>query len=108
MSATQVLSPLPTDHHNHLLVERPEPGQDHPERVVREIGEADRKRYERNLAEILAALGLDLDTAGTRDTPRRLLTALIDATQGYEGDPKLITSFPTECRGGTNCELAQI
>ena len=60
------------------------------------------------LARVLAALGLDLDTPGTRDTPRRLLTALIDATEGYEGDGKLVTSFPTECRGGANCELAQI
>ncbi|HEX8939269.1 MAG TPA: GTP cyclohydrolase I [Candidatus Limnocylindrales bacterium] len=74
----------------------------------RDIDDADRRRYERHLAEILAALGLDLDTPGTRDTPRRLLAALIDATEGYEGDPKLLTSFPTECRGGADCELAQI
>lgn len=74
----------------------------------RVIPEPERRRYERNLAEILAALGLDLEAAGTRETPRRLLAALIDATDGYDGDPKLITSFPTECRGGSNCEIAQI
>jgi GTP cyclohydrolase IA len=76
-------------------------GRDH-------LSEPDRRRFERNLAEILTALGLDLDTPGTRDTPRRMLAALVDATEGYDGDPKLITSFPTECLGGANCHLAQI
>lgn len=65
-------------------------------------------RFESHLGEILEALGLDLETAGTRDTPRRLLAALVEATDGYDGDPKLLTSFPTECHGGSNCELAQI
>lgn len=66
------------------------------------------ERFEGHLAEILSALGLDLATASTIDTPRRLLDALIDATDGYEGDPKLVTAFPTECRTGPDCELAQI
>jgi len=42
------------------------------------------------------------------DTPRRFLRAIHDATDGYDGDPKLLTAFPTECRGGPNCELAQV
>src|SRR5262249_10559638 len=54
------------------------------------------QRFERNLAETLAALGMDLDTPGTRDTPRRLLEALYDTTAGYDGDPKLRTAFPAE------------
>jgi GTP cyclohydrolase I len=66
-----------------------------------------RQRFEGHLAEILGALGMDLDTAGTVDTPRRLLTALIDATSGYDGDPKLVTTFPTECHG-EGCDLAQV
>ncbi len=66
------------------------------------------ERLEGHLAEILEALGLDLDTPSTRDTPRRFLSALIDSTDGYEGDPKLVTSFATECRSGADCELAQI
>ncbi len=74
----------------------------------RHLSAEERARFERNLGEILAALGLDLATPGTRDTPRRLLTALIDATDGYDGDPKLITAFPTECHGGASCEIAQI
>jgi len=72
------------------------------------LDEMDRRRFEGNLAEILTALGLDLDTPATRDTPRRFLRALQDATDGYEGDPKLMTVFPTECRGGADCELAQV
>ncbi len=67
-----------------------------------------RERFEENIAEVLTALGLDLGTPATMDTPRRFLQALEDATDGYEGDPKLVTAFPTECHGGANCELAQI
>jgi GTP cyclohydrolase I len=78
------------------------------ERAPRDFSEANIERYAGNIAEILAALGLDLDTPGTRDTPRRFLSALIEATDGYDGDPKLVTAFPTECRGGSDCELAQI
>jgi GTP cyclohydrolase I len=77
-------------------------------RTPRELSDADVERYTGNIAEILEALGLDLETPGTRDTPRRFLSALIEATDGYEGDPKLVTAFPTECRGGSDCELAQI
>lgn len=72
------------------------------------IDEADRSRFEGYLAEILEALGLDLGTPGTQATPRRFLAALIEATEGYAGDPKLVTTFPTECRGGPDCEQAQI
>jgi GTP cyclohydrolase I len=76
--------------------------------VPRNLSEDDRLRYEGYLAEILAALGLDLDTPATAATPRRFLRALFDTTSGYEGDPKLLTAFPTECRGGANCEIAQV
>jgi GTP cyclohydrolase I len=62
----------------------------------REIAPTDRRRYERYLGEILAALGMDLETPGTRDTPRRFLQALLDATSGYDGDGKLHAAFPAE------------
>jgi GTP cyclohydrolase I len=74
----------------------------------RPLTASDRRRFEGYLAEILGSLGLDLDTPGTRATPQRFLAALVDATEGYEGDPKLVTAFPTECRGGSHCEQAQI
>jgi GTP cyclohydrolase IA len=62
----------------------------------RAIDAADWRRFERHVAEIFAAFGMDLDTAGTRDTPRRFLQALFDSTSGYDGDPKLHTAFPSE------------
>lgn len=74
----------------------------------RAISPEQHQRYEGYLAEILDSLGLDLQTPGTIDTPRRLLDALIDSTEGYAGDPKLMTVFPTECYGDASCELAQI
>lgn len=74
----------------------------------RHVGEEDWRRYEGYVAEILGSFGLDLSTPGTADTPRRFLRAIHDATDGYDGDPKLLTAFPTECRGGANCELAQV
>ncbi|HEY2072207.1 MAG TPA: GTP cyclohydrolase I [Gaiellaceae bacterium] len=65
----------------------------------RRLSDADWQQLERNAAEILAAFGMDLDTPGTRETPARFLRALYDATAGYDGDPKLLTSFPAEHRG---------
>ena len=66
------------------------------------------QRYERNLAEILGALGMDLHTPGTRETPRRLLQALVDATAGYDGDDKLLTAFPSERPAGVDGAHSQI
>src|SRR4051794_2338166 len=74
----------------------------------RSIDAADRHRFEGYIGEMLTALGMDLNTPGTADTPRRYVQALLDATDGYEGDPKLMTAFPTECYGDASCELAQI
>lgn len=64
--------------------------------------------YERSLGEIFTALGLDLNSPATRTTPHRFLRAMIDSTEGYEGDPKLLTVFGTECRGGSDCQLSQV
>jgi GTP cyclohydrolase IA len=69
---------------------------------------ADWQRFEDNVAEIFTAFGMDLNTAGTAQTPQRFLQALFDATAGYEGDAKLLTAFPTECRGGPDCRISQI
>jgi GTP cyclohydrolase I len=73
--------------------------------LPREIDPADWHRYRRNMAEIFEALGMELDTPGTRETPERFLRALFDATAGYEGDPKLLTAFPAE-HGRTADEIA--
>ena len=67
-----------------------------PQRWERSISAEEWARYERYVAEIFGAFGMDLDTAGTEDTPRRFLRAMFDATAGYDGDPKLRTAFPSE------------
>src|ERR1051325_11457829 len=60
------------------------------------------------MGEMSPALGMDLGTAGTERTPERFLKALYDATSGYEGDPKLLTAFPTECRCDSDCLVSQV
>ena len=75
---------------------------------ARSVSEEQIRRFESYVAEIFSAFGLDLDTPGTRDTPRRFVRALFDVTAGYDGDPKLLTAFETECSGGPDCELSQI
>lgn len=74
----------------------------------REISDEQWTRLEGHVAEILTTFGMDLDTPGTRNTPRRYLKALFDSTSGYEGDEKLLTAFPTECRGGPDCHISQV
>jgi GTP cyclohydrolase I len=74
----------------------------------RSITEADWKRFEGYIAEILQALGMPLNTPGTNKTPQRYLRAMFDSTEGYEGDAKLVTAFPTECDGGPDCEISQV
>ena len=66
------------------------------------------KQFERYAAEIFSAFGMDLNTPGTKETPTRYLRALFEATNGYEGDPKLLTAFPTECLGGPDCNISQV
>jgi GTP cyclohydrolase I len=75
---------------------------------ARSVSEEQIRRFESYVAEIFSAFGLDLDTPGTRDTPRRFVRALFDVTAGYDGDPKLLTVFQTECHGGADCQLAQV
>jgi GTP cyclohydrolase IA len=75
---------------------------------TRQISEEAFAKYEAYVAEIFSAFGLDLNTPATRDTPRRFIKALFDATEGYDGDPKLLKIFRTECRGEPDCHLAQV
>jgi GTP cyclohydrolase I len=74
----------------------------------RDLSDEQLQRFEDYVAEIFGAFGLDLDTPATRETPRRFIRALYDATAGYDGDPKLLTVFDTECRGGPDCRLSQV
>jgi GTP cyclohydrolase IA len=74
----------------------------------RHVDAGDFARFERYVEEILDAFGMDVETPGTRDTPRRFLQALYDATSGYDGDPKLRTAFPSERPAGVEGTHAQI
>jgi GTP cyclohydrolase I len=74
----------------------------------RDISAEQLHRFEGYAAEMFTAFGMELDSPATADTPRRFVRALLDATAGYEGDPKLMTVFETECRGGPDCQLSQI
>jgi GTP cyclohydrolase I len=76
--------------------------------VKREFPEDQKRKFEGYAAEILTALGMDMNTPSTTDTPRRFIQALIDATEGYDGDPKLLKTFKTECRGEPDCRLSQV
>lgn len=74
----------------------------------REITREQRQKFEGYMAEILNILGMDLNTPATYETPRRFVQAMFDATEGYDGDPKLLKVFETECRGGSDCSLSQV
>ncbi len=74
----------------------------------RQISKAQWRQLERHAAEIFKTMGMRLDSPATKATPRRFIRALFDATNGYEGDSKLVTAFPTECDGGPNCRISQI
>ncbi len=66
------------------------------------------RKFEGYAAEILTGLGMDIDTPSTRETPRRYIQALIEATEGYDGDPKLLKTFQTECFNDPDCRVSQV
>jgi GTP cyclohydrolase IA len=74
----------------------------------RHVSEEQTKKFEGYVSEIFTAMGMDLNTASTRETPKRYIKALFDATEGYDGDPKLIKVFDTECHGDPDCRLSQV
>ena len=75
---------------------------------MRKIPQEQLQKFEGYAAEIFSAFGMDLDTPATKDTPRRFIRALFDATEGYDGDPKLLRVFDTECRGEPDCRISQV
>ena len=96
------------DTHQHRPMELLGQPEDDGLTAPRQLSPDDWTRFEGYASEILGAFGIDLSNPGTAATPRRFIKALFDATDGYDGDPKLLTAFPTECRGGADCELAQV
>jgi len=76
--------------------------------TARHVSAEEWTRFAGYMSEIFTKFGMRLDTPGTRRTPERFLRALFDSTAGYDGDPKLLTAFPTECNGGPDCRISQI
>ncbi len=74
----------------------------------RSVSREQMQKFAGYMAEIFEAFGLNLNTPGTEETPQRFVEALFDATEGYDGDPKLLKVFDTECRGGPDCRLSQV
>ena len=75
---------------------------------ARHISPEQMRRFEGYAAEIFSAMGMDISTPSTEDTPRRFIRGLLEATDGYDGDPKLLRVFETECRGEPDCSLGQV
>src|SRR5215213_6632558 len=75
---------------------------------TRQLSDEQLHRFEGYASELLSAFGLDLNTPATKETPRRFIKALFDATEGYDGDPKLLKIFDTECRGEPDSSLSQV
>jgi GTP cyclohydrolase I len=75
---------------------------------MRKISDEQLQKFEGYAAEIFSAFGMDVNTPSTKDTPRRFIKALFDATEGYDGDPKLLRIFDTECQGEPDCRLSQV
>ena len=73
----------------------------------RPLTAAERGRFEGYVGEIFSRMGMRMGEAGTKDTPRRHVQALWDLTLGYEGDPKVGTVFPRECKECLEGEFEQ-
>ncbi len=74
----------------------------------RQVSDEQIRKFRDYVAEIFTAFGMDLDTPSTKETPQRFIKALFDATEGYDGDPKLLKVFETECRGEPDCRISQV
>jgi GTP cyclohydrolase I len=74
----------------------------------RQIPEEQFRKFEGYVAEILTSFGMEPNTPATAETPARFVRALYDITSGYDGDPKLLKIFKTECRGEPDCRLSQV
>ena len=76
--------------------------------IPRDVSPDQWARFQGYMAEIFTTFGMEPHTPGTERSPERFLKALYDATAGYEGDAKLLTAFPTECRCDADCLVSQV
>ncbi len=66
------------------------------------------KKFEGYMSEIFSALGMDMNTPSTLETPKRFVRAMFDLTNGYEGDEKLLKVFGTEYHADSSRCLSQV
>ncbi len=92
--------------HDHIHQENDLEALSNPAREP--VSEEQMKKFEGYAAEIFTAFGMDIHTPSTEETSRRFINALYESTNGYDGDPKLLKVFATECRGDPDCHLAQV
>jgi len=74
----------------------------------RYVSDEQMRHFEGYAVEIFEAFGLDLSTQATEQTPKRFIQALFDATDGYDGDPKLLTTFDNEYQDEPHSRLSQV
>ncbi|MFA5570167.1 MAG: GTP cyclohydrolase I [Sphaerochaetaceae bacterium] len=74
----------------------------------RDISPQQVETFESYMKEIFEAFGMDTNTESTIQTPKRFIQALYEATEGYDGDSNISTSFDSECRDASGCTLSQI
>ena len=74
----------------------------------RSISSEQMRTFEGYMAEIFTAFGMDVHTPSTYETPQRFLRAMLEATGGYDGDPKLLKVFDAEYRGEGDYRLSQV
>src|SRR5947207_10527582 len=61
------------------------------------LSSRERARFESYMAEIFSRLGMDLDSELCKRTPHRWVHALVDMTEGYNGDPNIEVVFMSAC-----------
>jgi GTP cyclohydrolase I len=74
----------------------------------RQVSAEQMRKFERNMREMFTAFGMDVDTPSTKLTPQRFVRALYESTQGYDGDPKLLTIFDSESPEDAQSHSSQV
>jgi GTP cyclohydrolase I len=64
------------------------------------------RQFEDYVAEILVALGLDLDIPAIKDVPQRLVRALFNTSKSF--GPRAFEMLNTECRSGPTCRQVKV
>ena len=66
------------------------------------------QKFERYVAEIFAALGLDMGTRATTEASQRFIHALFSMTSGFDSDWHTLKLLSIECQSGPACREAHV